>query len=281
MNTLKYMLIASVFFTACSDNSKQMQQILALSAQDSIMVQLAKQKDSAIVSYVKTLDEIQNNIDSIKVKEKILSVSGNEPPKSIIEDIKTLDNRIVFENKKVFQLEKRLKKEDKKDADLEKVIQHLTKELVEKDSQIAELQTKLSESNASLKRITAEFNDSIAVIHRQREEISAMRSAVNTVYYMLGTFKDLKKHGIITKEGSIIGIGGASELKTGFNNTSFARADMTKLHDILLQHKFSKLITTHPLDSYKISGTGNSDTLHITDPMAFWSESKYLVIEVK
>jgi len=88
MNTLKYILLASVFFTACSDNSKQMQQILALSAQDSIMVQLAKQKDSAIVSYVKTLDEIQNNIDSIKVKEKILSIPGNEPPKSIIEEHK-------------------------------------------------------------------------------------------------------------------------------------------------------------------------------------------------
>ncbi|HXP50162.1 MAG TPA: hypothetical protein VN922_09425 [Bacteroidia bacterium] len=281
MNKLVYIAIAAVTITACSDNSKQVQQLLALSRQDSILTRQAQQKDSSIVSYVKTLDEIQNNIDSIKAKEKIVSLSGGEPPHSVIDDIKILDSRIVWENRKIYQLEKKLKKEDKKDIDLQNVIKHLTKELTEKDGQIAELQKKLAESDAALKTISQQFNDSIVVIHRQREEINAMRSMVNTVYYTLGTSKDLRKHGVITKEGSIIGIGGARELNPDVDNSNFVKGDMTRLHSIPLDRKFVRLVTSHPSGSYKVSGNKNSDTLYINDTPSFWSESKYLVIEVK
>ncbi len=281
MNRLFYIPIIAVIMTACSDNSKQIQQLQALSRQDSLLALQAQQKDSSIVSYVKTLDEIQNNIDSIKEKEKIVSLSGGEPPHNIIDDIKTLDSRIVRENRKIYQLEKKLKKEDKKDEDLQNVIKHLTKELAEKDIEIASLQRKLAESDASLKMVTQQFNDSIALIHRQREEMNAMRSVVNTVYYTMGTSKDLRKHSIITKEGSIIGIGGAKELNPDVDNSNFIKVDMTRLRSIPLDNKFEKLITSHPSGSYKISGSNNSDTLYINDPPSFWSESKYLIIEVK
>jgi len=278
MNKLMYIAAASVFMAACGNNSKQVQQLQALHLQDSIMARQAQQKDSAIVSYVKTLDEIQNNIDSIKSKERIMSTGNKgEPPNNVIDDLKSLDSRIVWENRRIYLLERRLKKEDKKDYDLQRVIKHLTKELTEKDAQIADLQTKLAASNNSLKVITEQFNDSIAVIHKQREEISAMRSVVNTVYYDIGTNEELRKQGVITKEGKVIGLGGATEVKAGFNASHFTEADMTKLNDISLNGKFVKMVTDHPAGSYNIS----DNTLHITDSQSFWSESKYLVIIVK
>ena len=282
MKKLMCIPVIAIIMTACTDNSTQLKQLQDLRLQDSLLMRQTQQKDSSIVSYVKTLDEIQNNIDSIKSKEKILSLSqGGEPPHSIISDIKSLDAKIVRENRRIYQLEKRLKNEDKKDLDLQNVINHLTKELAEKDVQIANLQTKLGESDASLKKITEQFNDSIAFIHKQREEIDAMRIIVNTVYYALGTFKELKTNKIVNKEGSVIGIGGATELNPDFSNSYFTKGDMTKLHDIALYSKFLKLVTKHPKDSYKVSGSNNADTLHITDASSFWSESKYLVIEVK
>lgn len=278
MNKLIYIAGFSTLLVACTDNSKQVQQLQALHAQDSLLTAQAQQKDSAIVSYVKTLDEIQNNIDSIKAKEKILTVSGSkEPPQDIVSEIRALDEKVVKENRRVYLLERRLRKADKKDYDLQKVISHLTKELAEKDAQIADLQAKLSQSDASIKMLTQQFNDSIAVIHKQREEIDAMRSVVNTVYYSIGTEKELKKEGLITKEGKIIGLGGATELKPGFNTDHFTQADMTKLTAIALGGKLEKIISNHPADSYNVSG----DTLKITNPTSFWSESKYLVIVVK
>lgn len=278
MKKLLIIAFAGIIMTACTDNSKQLQQLQTLRTQDSLLTRQTQQKDSAITNYVKTLDEIQNNIDSIKSKEKILTMgNGGEPPHSIVTDIKALDAKILRENRRIYYLERKLKKEDQKDLDLQKVIRHLTKELTEKDAQIADLQTKLAASNNSLKLITEQFNDSIVVIHKQREEINAMRSSINTVYYSMGSAKELKKNGVITKEGSVIGIGGANELKPDFNNSYFTQGDMTKLQDIPLNGKFVKLVTIHPASSYKVSG----DTLHIIDPSSFWSESKYLVIVLK
>lgn len=274
-----YIPAFAIVLAACSDNSKQVQQLQALHVQDSLLTRQAQGKDSAITSYVKTLDEIQNNIDSIKSKEKIVTLSGKngEPPHNVVDDIRALDARVVRENRRIYYLERKLRKEDKKDYDLQRVIKHLTAELVEKDAQIADLQTKLAQSNTSLKTITQQFDDSIAVIHKQREEINAMRSVVNTVYYSIGTEKELKKEGLITKEGKVIGLGGATELKADINTEHFTQADMTKLNAIPLNGKLEKLVTNHPASSYKISG----DTLHITDPASFWNQSKYLVIVIK
>lgn len=279
MNRLMYIPAFAIIIAACTDNSKQVQQLQALHVQDSLLTRQAQQKDSAITSYVKTLDEIQNNIDSIKSKEKIITLAGKngEPPHSVIDDIKALDARVVRENRKIYMLERKLKKEDKKDYDLQKMIKHLTAELAEKDAQIADLQTKLAQSNASLKTVTQQFDDSIMVIHKQREEIDAMRSVINTVYYAIGTEKELKKEGLITKEGKVIGLGGATELKSDLNIEHFTQADMTKLNAIPINGKLEKLLTNHPASSYNITG----DTLHITNPASFWNQSKYLVIVIK
>jgi chromosome segregation ATPase len=274
-----YISAFAIVLAACTDNSKQVQELQTLHIQDSLLTRQAQGKDSAITSYVKTLDEIQNNIDSIKSKEKILTLSGKtgEQPHSIVDEIKTLDQRIVWENRRIYQLERKLKKEDKKDYDLQKVIKHLTAELAEKDAQIADLQTKLAQTNASLKTVTQQFDDSITVIHKQREEIDAMRSTINTVYYTIGTEKQLKEENIVTKEGKVIGLGGATELQAGANNDHFTQVDMTKLNAIPLKGKFEKLVTIHPESSYNVSG----DTLHIIDAANFWNHSKYLVIIVK
>ena len=117
MNKLVYIPIAAIFMTACTDNTSklQVQNLQATSIRDSLLAQQVQHKDSAIVSYVKTLDEIQSSIDSIKAKEGILSVSGSEPPQRIVDEIKSLDARIVSGNRKIYRLEKQLKKEDKND----------------------------------------------------------------------------------------------------------------------------------------------------------------------
>jgi len=87
----------------------------------------------------------------------------------------------------------------------------------------------------------------------------------------------LKKEGLVTKEGKVIGLGGATELEAGLTTDHFTQADMTKLNAIPINGKLEKLVTNHPASSYNVSG----DTLHITNPASFWNQSKYLVIVIK
>lgn len=283
MRTIACIIILSIMLAGCS-NTQQEQQLKALATKDSLLLLQTQQKDSAINSYVHSLNAIQDNLDSIKKKERILTLGSGEgisaSPNTIAE-IKSLDKLIVKNHREIYSLEKRLKKSIEKNSDLEKMVARLTKELTEKDEQIVDLENKLAKANDSLKLVVTQLKDSIVVINRQRSEINAMRGEINTVYYAIGTMKELKSNGVVTKEGGFIGIGRTASLKQDFNVSYFTEGNLMQLKAIPLNAKFSKLLTNHPSDSYKISGNNKADSLYINNAVSFWSESKYLVIIVK
>lgn len=275
--------IAAVLALASCNSSQQEQQLKALAAKDSILAAQSQKKDSAISSYITAFNEIQDNLDSIKARERILSGRGTGEPigSNTVADIKSLDKLIIRNKREINRLESKLKKTGDKNAGLEKMIARLTKEVSEKDAEIAELQSKLANANQALATLTQQFNDSVSIINKQRAEINAMRIEVNTVYYTVGTMKELKAKGLVDKKGGVLGIGRTAELNPELNTSDFTQGDMVVLHAIPLNGKFLKVITSHPDNSYKITGTDKSDSLVITDASSFWSESKYLVVSIK
>jgi len=281
MKTKAVIFLGLLFITACT-NTEREQKLKDLAVQDSTLLDQAKKKDSAIVSYMHTMNAIQDNIDSLKQKEKILTVrTGENGNKTVIEDLRAVDNLIIADNRKIAQLESRMKKMDTKNTELDKIAAHLRTELADRDSNIVALQRNLSQTNESMKAVVQQFNDTMASMNLVKAENSSLHTQVNTVYYAVGTMKELKKRGVIDKQGGIAGVGRVTKLKDHFNSKYFTRADMTTLVDIPLYAKYSKIITDQPSSTYKVSTTTKGDSLEITDPNAFWSESKYLVVVVK
>ncbi len=283
MKSIVYISVACLVFAACN-NSQREEQLKTLALKDSLLLEQTKQKDSSIVSYIHSLNDIQGNLEEIKAKEKILTTSkpgeGDSQSGTIVEDIKALDELIVKNHKEINALEKKLKSMDKQDVELKIMVANLNKEINDQDEQIAELETRLSKSNDSLKYVVHQFNDTMVVVNRQKMEINSMTTEMNSVYYAVGTYKELKTKGVLTKEGRIIGLGGTPELKKDFNSSYFTSASKPELHTIPLYAKFSRLVTSHPSSSYKVTGDGKNDSFTITDPASFWSDSKYLVIIV-
>jgi outer membrane murein-binding lipoprotein Lpp len=278
------LMFGTLLFAGCN-NSQREAQIRELSAQDSTLLSQTQQKDSSIMAYVHSLNEIEENLNTIKQREHLLSMSKENGTKDslaadIVGDIRSLDDLIVKNHREMFDLEKKLKASDKQDMELRRMVTNLSKELSDKDAEIAELESKLSRANDSIKTIVADFRDSIVTINRQKMEINTMRTEMNTVYYTVGTYKELKKVGVLTKEGGVIGIGSTPALKQNFNSTYFTSALMPDLQTIPLYSKFVKLVTNHPSNSYKVVNNGKVDSFVITDPASFWSESKYTVIIV-
>jgi phage host-nuclease inhibitor protein Gam len=275
-------LTGVLLLTGCNGDLKQRNK--DLSNEDSSLTVKNHMQDSSIMAYIKSFNDIQDNLDSIKIKAKILTVSNGEnvnQKDQIIADMRSIGDLMMKNKKELAFLQRKLKKANGNNADLQKMIARLTKEVNDKDAEIASLQSQLAESNASLKDVIQRLNDSMKVIGSQKEQITGMTSELNTVYYAIGTSKELKQKGVIKKQGSIAGIGGAEELKKDFNSSYFTKSDLTTLQALPLYSKFQQLVTVHPSGSYKISGNGKSDSLIISDAKAFWSQSKYLVIIVK
>ncbi len=281
MKTLAYIVVAILIMEGC--NTKQQQQIKDLSYQDSALMQEGGKKDSTILAYVRSMNEIQDNLDSIKAAEKILSINtlGGENKHSAVEDIRSINAQLLKYHREIYVLEKKLRAIDSKNKEIEKMEGHLAQELAEKDSGIAVLQKRLVGMNDSLRTVIRQFNDSMVVINKQKGTISEMNTEMHTVYYAIGTNKEFKENGVLTKEGGFVGIGRSAELKPNFNTNYFTKDDMTRLSVLPLNSRFKKIITNHPTDSYSVTNNSKADSLIIKNPVAFWSTSKYLVVEVR
>jgi len=280
-------VLFALVMAACNNHEKeQLDKIKALHAQDSTLAAEAKSKDSLITNYVNTMGEIQDNLDSLKTKEHILSMNSPESNKNarttIMGDITAIDNAIIADNKQISKLEARLRKMQNNDASLKKMIDNLTKEVAQKDADIAMLQSRLNGVSDSMVTLTHNFNDTIAEIRKDRSMMSAMTNQMNTVYYVVGTMKQLKDKGVISKTGGVLGIGRTSELSQKANMAAFTKGDKTQISEVALNGKLLKLVTSHPAGSYNINKNDKkTETLVISDQNSFWSESKYLVVEIK
>jgi hypothetical protein len=164
---------------------------------------------------------------------------------------------------------------------LENIVAHLTQEITEKDAEIVTLQDKLSCTSDSVKYVTANFNDSIVIINMVRAQVADMTTVINTVYYVSGTIKELKDQGVVDKQGGFIGIGRTTKVNQNIDNSKYTVADLTNLKGISLNGKFKKFITVHPDNSYTITPGDKLDYITITNPAAFWGESKYMVVALK
>jgi len=282
---LKIAIICGMFALAACNNNKEADKYKAIAERDSIALANAQGKDTVIAGYVNALGEIQDNLDSLKMKEKILSMKSSEgggrTKQSIIADIKAIDAAIIANNKKINQLQSIIRKMKSQDAGFKKMIVRLNREIGAKDSEIALYQNRLLLSNDSLRVLTHQYNDTITEIQHQRSRYNNLNAQYNSVYYAVGTMKDLKDKGLISKKGGLLGIGKTSELNSEASNAAFTKGDMSHLDMIPLNARVSKVITTHPADSYRLTKNKDMDTLYITNGASFWSESKYLVVQVK
>jgi len=234
------------------------------------------EKDAAIQELVSSFNEIQENLNTIKEKEKIISkVTSDGDVKSkedqIKEDIQSIYDLMAKNKDRIGSLSKKLKNSKLQIDGLEKMIENMQATLSLKDSEIEELKTKIEGLNVELSSLTTNYK-AVENESNQKTEI------INTAFYAIGTFKELKENNVITKEGGIIGLGKTTKLSSDFNKEYFTKINIEKTTSINLGAKKIKMLTTHPSNSYKLIGEKPIEKLEITNTKEFWSASKYLVI---
>ena len=234
------------------------------------------EKDAAIQELVSSFNEIQENLNAIKEKEKIISkVTSDGDVKSkedqIKEDIQSIYDLMAKNKDRIGSLSKKLKNSKLKIEGLEKMIENMQATLNLKDSEIEELKTKIEGLNVELSNLTTNYK-AVENESNQKTEI------INTAFYAIGTSKELKENNVITKEGGIIGLGKTTKLSSDFNKEYFTKINIEKTTSINLGAKKIKMLTTHPSSSYKLVGEKPIEKLEITNTKEFWSTSKYLVI---
>jgi hypothetical protein len=112
-------------------------------------------------------------------------------------------------------------------------------------------------------------------IKAKAEEIEQKTDQMNEAYVFIGNTKALKDAGLA--EGGFL-----KKVKLNASNIDkgmFKKIDIRDTKSIQIPSKKAEVMTQMPEGSYKINKTGDdSSVLEITDPVRFWSVSRYLVI---
>ena len=261
--------------------------------QDSIL-QAKAEKDSTILGFVSTMNEIQENLDSIrKIEEfvKLQTISGHElnkdARKDILDDVKLIHELLQKNKELVMQLQKELDSSSSQISGLQKTILYLNKQIKEKDSQIAQLvgeldklQLNVAGLNRKIRKVEQEGVAKDEIIATQSKEIEEQIAEMNAAFYIYGKLKELVENGVVEKEGGVLGIGRTAKLRTDFNPDVFTQIDIREFDAISLDSRKAEIVTTHDANSFVLTGEQRVDSLKIIDAEKFWEASKYLVVVV-
>jgi chromosome segregation ATPase len=280
----KYLVLLLIpVFIACGREAEKKAQEMQ-SKNDSLLSQ-TMQKDEAINEFIRSINEIQGTLDTIKQKENIINLTtdrGGElklsAKEQIKNDIQTIYSLMQKNKETLSALTRKLKNANMKVDELNKMVERLQKDIAAKASEIEDLRTRLAKLNSAFEMANLKIDTLSRTVKTQGSQISsqnqtiaAQDEAINTAYYVIGTNKELKKSGII-KSGEIL---------ADFNKDLFTKIDIRKVTEISILSKKAKILSNHPSSSYKFSGDKKIiQALQIHDYKAFWGNSRYLVIVV-
>ena len=283
MKTIKLFLVAAVitasslFTISCGGSEKEANPLAdSLSNVNGALNGQLSEKEAALQEFVTSFNEIQENLNAIKEKEKIVTASSQSgdvksKEETIKEDIQAIYDLMSKNKNRISSLSKKLKDSKSKISGLEKMIETLQAQIDAKDGEIADLKSQLEAKNIELSNIVMNLENVEAESTQKTEKL-------NTAFYAFGTSKELKEKNVITKEGGFIGMGKSTKLKADFNKDYFTKIDASQVTSINIGAKKVKIITTHPTSSYKLVGDKTVEKIEILNSEDFWSSSKYLVI---
>ena len=277
--------IGAALLASCSGNNQKITEdsmrIAELSAE---YAEASSFNDSLML----LMGDIYTGLDSINMQEGLLYNMGAgesvDRRAEIRQNLANIKSRLEANRKLLADMEARLKKNDNQNSVLLKTIDQLKNRIATQDQKIAQLENDLTNAKAEIETLNAHVAQSAVDLAAEQEakekaqaEATEIENAANTVYYAIGTNKELKKNDLLEKKF----LGQTKVLKGDFNESYFTKADKRTLSTIPTGSKKVKIWTNMPADSYEIlENADKTKTIKITNPTEFWSMTPYLVIQV-
>jgi chromosome segregation ATPase len=281
-------LLAMMIMTSCG--KKKEQQILDLQSDKARLEREYERKDSLLNELFLSVNAIEKNLSDITLKEKLITDapatelrSDLDVREKIMEEIIMINNIIEENKKRISQLKNQLKKSDVNIASLQDNIKLLNQRIEEKEREIADLKEQLVKANFKIEQLNATV-DTLEEANAEKSKVISQQDLqiveMNTVWYVIGTKKELQDKEIIDKSGGLF----SDDMKMNdmINPDDFTTADIRKITRINFETKKAELATVHPAGSYKfIEEDELVKGIEILNPSEFWKSSRFLVVIIK
>lgn len=286
-------MVAAAGIAATSCNGDKLRQAESENAE--LTAQVSEQRamqDSLLVLF----NDISDGMAQIKDLEKIisaptnLSTESNERKEQIKNDMIAIQQALQERRQRLEQLEAKLATLGGENKELLRTIDNLKAQIADQQTEIATLTNQLASANIQIKQLGTQvtnlnstvdsLNTGIAAEQAARQQVQEQNARLdaeaNACYYVIGTDKELKAHGIISKKF----LGKTKVMKGDPDLAYFTTGDVRTLTVIPTHSTKAKVMSGQPSDSYTIVDQNGQKVIKITNPTRFWQMSRYLVIKV-
>ncbi len=181
----------------------------------------------------------------------------------VLTRIATLKSAIERTKERIQELDSRLKKSGVKIAGMEKMLAGLRRSVADKEERIALLTTQVDTLQT---RVTGL---SVAVVEKD-QEIATKEQELATVFYTMGSKKELINSGVVQAEGGVLGLGKTLKPSGNFNQTAFTPLDTDQENIIRIPSEKARVLSAQPVSSYVLQPVGEDMVeLRIVDAKEF------------
>ncbi|MDE5988774.1 MAG: hypothetical protein K2H17_05210 [Duncaniella sp.] len=283
-------VIATAILSACNGGKLREAEAQNEQLKGDLRETLATQ-DSLLV----LVNDISDGMSQIKDLEKIIATPGSlgesvSRRDQIKNDMIAIQKALQERRERLAELEKKLADNGGESSTLKRTIANLKAQMAEQQTEIATLTNQLASANIKIEELNTQvthlnsdvdsLNTGLSAEREQKEAAqeaaTAATNELNTVYYAIGTSKELKEKKILES-----GFLRKTKVMEGnFDMNYFTAGDRRTLTEIPTHSNKAKVLTSQPKDSYTIVDLNGQKVIRISNPAKFWQLSDFLVIEV-
>ncbi|MDY0319341.1 MAG: hypothetical protein RBQ67_05050 [Candidatus Cloacimonadaceae bacterium] len=240
-----------------------------------------------------TISEIQESLQALDQdlsgqlfsQSEIPNASPADRRERIISSIANMRDQIEADKKKISQLESQLANSRTQLRGVQDMVTRLKASLEDKERIMAELQERLGILDETIEAERRENQMAIAereqTIAEREQALKDAERAANTIYYVVGTRKQLMDQGIVDRKGGILGIGRVTTVNRQLATEKFTEINLQDTLEISFKatNKGYSILSNHVATTYKVEKEDDEYVLTVTDKENF-RKQKFLVIEL-
>jgi uncharacterized coiled-coil protein SlyX len=237
---------------------------------------------------VQAIVEIQDSLSAIAVGDTAVRMlpgdSGGEQdlnnpdPSVALQRIGELRASISRTKDRIRQLESSLEKSGNRIAGLRNLVANLKKSVAEKEEQVAALSGRVDSLNTQVAGLQTTVEETQDQLQNSQQALDQTQHQLATVYYIVGSKKDLTQSGVVEAKGGLLGMGKTLLPSTNANNDLFTALDTDEDLTLRINAPKAKVLSAQPASSYELTPIEGGLELHITNPEEFRKIKQVIIL---
>ncbi len=244
--------------------------------------QMRQRYENAVTEIV----SIQDSLNAIVLGEDKVATTRNDvevnEPGTLHDNVQArlaeLKGAIERTKDRIEELDHRLKRSGVKIAGMERMIAGLRQSVTEKEEKIAQLNGQVDTLETRVTGLTTDVETKQQELSAKQEELMARQQELATVFYTMGTKKELSKSGVVESKGGVLGLGKSPKLTGQYDQSRFTALNTDQENVIRIPYQKAVVLSAQPVTSYSIQPVSKEMVeLHILNPTEF-RKVKHVVI---